>query len=159
MAESTARIVGSGWTRFSVNGVPLAWARTVNDTAPRPVGAGNEDIHPMDKPHPVEIVTARAVGTGQLTIQMYELWNQNVWETLPGFAGARSLLDVFVRQVNLGEIVIQKIIRAPAERGGDRVKNYYGCTIISVDESESVDLNTLSVPKSMTIKYTHAQWI
>ena len=152
MAESKTRVGGSGWTEFSFNGQRLAWLTQVNDSAPSPVQQPAA-VQPLDEPHPVEILTPRAFGVGTLTLSFSDLWNQEVWETLPGFAGTATLLDVFKRQVQLGNIKCTKIIKVP--NGPYRAKVYHGCVITNVNESENIQIGTMAVPKTITLQYTH----
>lgn len=154
--DSTVRIGGSGHTVFTWRGSRLAWLQVVSDTAPAPV-AQPRAIQPLDAEHPVEIVTPRAVGAGVLRLTNFELWNSSVWQQLPGLERANSILDVFKAQVALGEISCAKVIKNP--NGAFRVRNYYGCTITELDESETVSINTMEMPKGFSVMYTHALWV
>lgn len=156
MAQSNVRIGGSGFTVFSWRGQTLAYLQTIQDRPPQPVGRV-EAIQPIDHETPIEIVTPQAVGAGQLSLRFYELWNSPVWSQLPGMEGTTSLLEVFKRQVRLGEITCRKIIKNPT--GGYRVKVYHNCVIIDVDEGETVSIETMSLPKTIQIQYTHTSLI
>lgn len=155
MPESQTRVGGHGWTEFSFNGSKLAWLETVDDRAPQPL-RGADIIQPLDAMHPVEIVTPRAFGAGTLTLTFREIWNKQVWNELPGLEGAHNLQEVFLQQVNMGNITCRKIIKAPT---GYRAKVYHGCVITSVDESERIDITTMTLPKTITLQYTHFTWV
>lgn len=152
MAESLTRVGGSGWTSISWRGSTLAWAQTVQDTAPAVV-APAQAIQPLDQPHPVEIVTARAVGAGTLRLTLFELWNGPVWQQLPGLENAATLLDVLKTQVSLGNVSCKKTIKKPG--GGFRVKVYYNCVITDADDGETINIGTLVIPKNISMMYTY----
>lgn len=152
MPQSKVRIGGSGFTVMQWQGTRLAYLQNINDTAPRPVATA-EAIQPIDEEHPIEIVTPQAVGPGTLSLQFYELWNAPVWATLPGFEGTNNLLDVLKRQVQMGAITCRKIIKNP--NGTYRTRVYHNCVIVDFDESETVNIGTMTLPKSIRIQYTH----
>lgn len=151
MAESKVRIGGSGFTVMTWRGQRLAYLQTLQDAPPQPV-AQAQAIQPIDEPEPMEIVTAQAVGAGTLRMTFYELWNQPVWELLPGLEGAHNLLQVLQRQVQLGEITCRKIIKVP--NGAYRTYVYNGCVIVDIDQGEQVNIGTMSLPKTITMQYT-----
>lgn len=153
MADSKTRVGGSGWTAFRWRGNTLAWLQTIQDTAPRPV-AQPKPIQPLDAEHPVEIVTPRALGAGTLQLTLFELWNGPVWQQLSGLGSSANILDVFKQQVRLGEISCRKIIKQPD--GRQRAKVYYNCTVTDVDDSEQIRIETMEMPKGITIMYTHS---
>jgi len=152
MSQSKTRVGGSGYTVMSWQGQQLAWLQTLNDTAPTAV-APAQAIQPIDEKHPVEIITAQAVGAGTLQLTFFELWNGPVWAQLPGFEGTNTLLDVLERQLTLGEITCRKIIKNP--NGTYRTRVYHNCVITDFDESETVNIGSLSLPKSIRVQYTH----
>lgn len=154
MPQSKVRVGGSGLTVFSWggSGAALAYLQTIQDTAPTPV-AQAVPVQSITDPYPSEIVTARAVGAGTLRLTFYELWNQSVWESLPGFSGAHSLLDVLTRQLSLGSISCRKIIKTPS--GSPRTKVYHNCVIVDVDDGEQINIGTMVMPKGITVMYTN----
>lgn len=152
MAQSRVRIGGSGYTVLTWRGNTLAYLQNINDQAPTAV-ARSEEIQPIDEAHPIEIVTAQAVRGGVLSMRFYELWNTPVWASLPGLEGTTTLLDVLRRQLALGEITCQKIIKNP--NGQYRVRVYHGCVIEDIDENENVQIDTMTLPKTIRVKYTH----
>lgn len=156
MAESRVRVGGSGWTVFRWRGQNLAWCQQITDQAPAPV-AQPVAIQPLDAEHPVEIATPRAIGAGQLQLVMYELWNETAWQQLSGLKNAHNILDVFKQQVRLGEISCRKIIKLP--NGTNKARVYHGCTVSQIDDSEQIRINTMEMPKSITIMYTHSNLV
>jgi hypothetical protein len=153
MPESKVRIGGSGLTVFSFGSKSLAYLQTIQDTAPTPV-AQAVPVQSITDEVPSEIVTARAVGAGTLRLTFYETWNVSVWQQLPGFGNATSLLDVLKTQLGLGSITCRKIIKTPT--GAPRTKVYHGCMIVDVDDGEQINIATMVLPKGLTIMYTHA---
>src|ERR1700744_1090038 len=111
MAPSATRVGGSGFTTMLYQGLRLAYLQIINDTQPTPV-AGAQAVQPIDEPVPLEIVTAQAVGVGTMRGTFYELWNQPVWQMLPGLQGTWTLLDILQRQTSLGAVTMQKVIKA-----------------------------------------------
>ena len=152
MAQSRVRIGGSGYTVMTWRGNTLAYLQNIADRAPTPVGQ-TQEVQPLDEEHPIEIVTAQAVTGGTLSLRFYELWNTPVWASLPGLEGTTTLLDVLKRQLSLGEITMQKIIKVP--NGQYRVRVYHGCVITDIDENESVEISSMTLPKTIQIRYTH----
>lgn len=151
MAQSLFR-VGGGYTSFVFNGRPLLYLDIIEDQAPQPV-AQPEDIHPLGAEHPIEIAFPVAHGSGQLRLTVKEQWNANAWEQLPGFEGTKNIVDVFRRNMALGSITCQKIITTPS--GRRRVVTYHGCAIVAISDSESVNVGTVTLPKQITVRYTH----
>lgn len=152
MAQSRVRIGGSGYTVMTWRGNTLAYLQGITDQAPQAV-ARAEEVQPIDEPHPLEIVTAQAVTGGTLSLRFFELWNAPVWASLPGLEGTNTLLDVLRRQLSLGEITCQKVIKNP--NGAYRVRVYHGCVIEDIDENESVDIGRMTLPKTIRMRYTH----
>lgn len=152
MADSQFRIGGSNFTTFQWQNTPLLFATTFSDTTPAPV-TGAEQIQPLDAEHPLEIITPRAVRAGTLRVTLYERWVEHTWNQLAGLAGTTGILDIFKQQVKIGNISCQKIIKKPD--GSFRARNYYGCVITDVNDSETIQIGTMSMPKDLTIMYTH----
>ncbi len=152
MPASTIRIAGSGYTIFHWKGNPLLLCQTIQETAPSPV-AQAVPIQAINEPHPTEIVTAGAVGAGTLRLTMYEKWDKNVWQDLPDFGDAHSLLDIFAVQIAKGAITTSKVILKPD--GTQRVKSYQNCKIVDVDDGEQVNIASMVMPKGFTLMYTH----
>ena len=124
----------------------------MQDTPPTPVATA-QAVQPIDEPVPLEIVTAMAVGVGTLRAQFYELWNAPVWAELPGLSGTYNLLDVLKRQITLGTITMQKVIKSPT--GVMRARVYHNVVIVDIDEGESVNIGTMTLPKTLTFQYCY----
>src|SRR5664279_2752695 len=143
MAQSKVRLGGSGLTVLSWQGQTLSYLQTIQDTAPQPVAAAVA-VQSITDEVPSEIVTARAVGGGTLRLTFYEEWNTEVWQKLPGFGSAWSLLDVLKAQLSLGSITVSKIIKLPT--GGFRQKIYQNCVITDADNGEQINISSMVIP-------------
>lgn len=152
--KQRARNVGSNYTTFRYAGKPIAYLMSVTDSGQTPVGAGSEFVHPLGHAHPTEIVTARAINGGTLSLTIQELWHEEIWQQLQGLARANDIIEVFRRLANTGTyITCTKIINPPDGRRYG--KTYHRCTITQITDGETFDLGTLSVPKRLQIAYTH----
>ena len=151
--ESKVRIGGSGYTTMLWRGTRLAYLQNIMEQPPTPMGQV-QAVQPLDEPVPLEIVTPLAVGPGQLRCVFYELWNWPVWSSLPGLEATNNLLDVLRRQISLGEISMRKIIKSPL--GIMRAKVYHNCVVTDVDEGEQITITSMTLPKTLTMQYTHS---
>lgn len=156
MSQSQTRIGGSGLTTLLFNNYRLAYLQVMQDTPPTPVATA-QAVQPIDEPVPLEIVTALAVGVGTLRCTFYELWNEPVWMTLPGLAGAGVLLDVLQRQITLGNITMQKLIQSP--EGFMRGFVYHNVVITDIDAGENINIGTMTLPKTLTLQYAYVTYI
>jgi hypothetical protein len=130
----------------------LAYLQVIQDTPPVAV-AQAQAVQPIDESVPLEIVTAMAVGVGTLRCTFYELWNFPVWAALPGLQGTFNLLDVLKRQVSLGTITMQKIIKSPS--GIMRARIYHNVVITDLDEGENVTIGSMTVPRTLGFQYCY----
>lgn len=154
MPNTKTRVVGSGFTTFNYRGKPIAFLDQFQDSGQSPV-ANPEAIHPLDQRHPVEIATARAVDAGFITVTIRELWNAPVWQQLAGLEGTNDVVAVYERlAAEPSEVSCQMIIKPPGANFW-RGKTYHNCIVTRIDDSESVNIGTLSIAKTMTIYYTH----
>lgn len=153
MAAPQSRIAGSGLTVMSWRSERLAYLQTLQDTPPQPV-AGAQVVQPLDARVPLEIVTALAVGAGTLRLTFYELFRSTVWAALPGLEDTNNLIEVLERQLSLGAVSCRKIVVDPL-LGEMRARVYHNCVITDIDEGEQVNIGTLTLPKTLTIQYTH----
>lgn len=153
MAVSKARVAGSGYTVLTFNGKPIERLRGVNDSGQSPV-ANPEPIQGINDPYPTEIAFPNALGAGQITFTIYELWDSSAWQSLfeGRFANTNDLREVFQEQLNSGSFQIQKIITGPNGRG--RVETYQGVVVTNISDAENIQLNTMTVPKTVTCYYT-----
>lgn len=151
--QTQTRVVGSGFTTFNYRGKPIAFLESFADSGQEPI-AQPEAIHPLGERHPVEIATPRALSAGTLTLTIRELWNGEVWQQLQGLAGTTDIVDVFtVMAQDPTAVTCQMIIKAPD--GSVRGKTYHNCTVTRIDTSENVSMGALTVPRQITIWYTH----
>lgn len=151
--ESKSRIGGSGFTTMLWQGQRLAYLQVLQDTPPTPVATA-QAVQPIDEPVPMEIVTSMAVGVGTLRVTFYELWNSPAWAALPGLEGTNNLLEVLKRQINMGNITMQKIVKSP--NGQMRARVYHNCVVTDIDEGENVNIGTMTLPKTLTIQYCYS---
>lgn len=153
MVATASRIGGSGFTTMMWNGSRLAYLQVMQDTPPTPVATA-QAIQPIDESVPLEIVTSMAVGVGTLRCTFYELWNEPVWSRLPGLDGTNNLLEVLKRQINLGNVTMQKVIKSPT--GTMRSRVYHNIVITDIDEGENVNIGSMTLPKTLTFQYCYS---
>jgi len=150
MAQSKFR-VGGGYTAFVYNGKPMIYAQLVRETGPQPV-AQPQPIQPLDSPYPIEIALPAGLNAGMLELTFLEQWDAEVWAQLGGnFTTASDLLDVFKAQLAQGEVTCVKVINKPD--GTQRKIVYQGCVVISVSLDEQVQIQQMTIPKTITIMY------
>jgi hypothetical protein len=135
------------------NGTRLAYLQVMQETPPSPVATA-QAIQPIDEPVPLEIVTSMAVGVGTIRCTFYELWNEPVWQRLPGLQNTINLLDVLKSQVAMGSVTMQKIIKSPS--GMMRSKVFHNVVITDIDEGENVNIGTMTLPKTLTFQYCYS---
>jgi hypothetical protein len=135
------------------NGSRLAYLQVMAETPPAPV-AGAQAVQPIDESVPLEIVTAMAVGVGTLKCTFYELWNEPVWQALPGLQGTTNLLEVLKRQIQMGTVTMQKVIKSPT--GIMRSKVYHNVVIVDIDEGENISIGSMTLPKVLTFQYCYS---
>ena len=153
MTQTQTRVVGSGFTTFNFRGKPIAFLDGFRDSGQRAI-AQPEAITPLGSPYPVEIATPRVLSVGVLTLTIRELWNGPVWNQLVGLAGTDNIVDVYnaiAREP--ANITCQMLIKSPT--GGLRGKTYHGCVVANIDDSETVTIGALTVPRTMEVWYTH----
>lgn len=176
---NTFRVGGSGFTAFHWAGQVIGFAQSVSHQSPQPVAAPVA-IQPMDQQYPMQILVPAAVGPGTLQVQLFEMYNQSVWDNIMrvtdlasgvGTAGAKAiyndLSEIFLRLSALNKpITASKIIYPPnaGHRGGPKVRGYaelyYNCMITDIRNDETIQIGTMEVVKNMTIMYTKMsrQW-
>jgi hypothetical protein len=135
------------------NGTRLAYLQVMQETPPSPVATA-QAIQPIDEPVPLEIVTSMAVGVGTIRCTFYELWNEPVWNALPGLQNTVNLLEVLKAQVAMGSVTMQKIIKSPT--GIMRSKVYHNVVITDIDEGENVNIGTMTLPKTLTFQFCYS---
>lgn len=165
------RVGGSGFTVFKWQPLKgdskvIAFARQVSHTSPAPVGPGPVPIQPLDARRPVEIITPAAISMGELVLELYELYNQRVWEQLSIIANSRDLAQIFRKVANTGhEINLVKVIKPPkgVSKSGTNASPqashyqevYHNAVITNVLDGEVIDVGTMEVLKQISVGYTH----
>ena len=167
--------VGGAYTRLtwatagSSSPVNLAWVDVIQESAPQPV-AQAQPIQPVDSEYPLEIAFPGALEAGSITVTIREQWNTEVWNAFystyndipANFAGnagtgnqiISDLLGVFKAQLATGAVHLSKIIVDPTTRNPIRQIHYLNPTIINVAIDETVNIGTMTFPKSVQFMYT-----
>jgi hypothetical protein len=153
------RVGGSGFTAFFWRTKPIGFCRQIAHTSPTPVGPGPTPIHPLDEPYPIEVITPAAQNIGTLTLELYELYNHKVWDSLSAIAGAVDLVNIFIRMAAMDEdIQVVKLISPPKLRGttiAPYAERFHRCVITNVEDGETIEIGTMEVTKRITVAYTH----
>jgi hypothetical protein len=168
--------VGGAYTRLtwnpggsSTSSVNLAWVDVIQESAPQPV-AQAQPIQPVDSEYPIEIAFPGALEAGSLTVTIREQWNTEVWNAfystyndIPANFATNSdgnnkvisdLLGVFKAQLATGKVGLSKIILDPTTRQPIRRIDYLNPTIVNVAIDETVNIGTMTFPKSIQFMYT-----
>jgi hypothetical protein len=176
-ARNRVRVGGSGFTVFTWDDKPILFAKQIDHVSPTPV-APTREIHPMDEPYPVELVTPQAAGMGTLTLQLYELYGGQVWERLASYLGGDSAAAGLTKDTVTGKghgpvdivgifnavantpspIRIVKYIKPPAIRGKTMrpyTEEYHNCVISTVEDGEQINVGILEVVKNVVVNYTY----
>jgi hypothetical protein len=155
------RVGGSGYTTFYWNGPGndniIAFAQQVSHTSPAPVGPGAVPIHPLDEQHPKEIITPTATSMGQITLQLYELYNRTAWKQLSIIANSVDSTEIFQAvAATPNDIKMYKIIKPPAGASSSEPYKeiYHGCVITNVADGETIEVGTMEILKQITVGYT-----
>lgn len=166
------RIGGSAFTAFHVQGKVIGFCQTVSATSPQPV-APPQPIQPMDQRYPIEIAVPAAIGAGQIVLELYELYNEKVWDQFMRILDAgnangvntnrlplyNDLVEVLIRMANLGNsITCTRIVYPPNKVQANKTQFYadtfHGCKIVDIRDDENVDIGTMAIVKNLTINYT-----
>lgn len=175
------RVAGSGFTIFTFAGQVISFAQQISEVSPTPVGAGPVAIHPLDEPYPIQVITPAASGMGSITLNLYELYNEKVWDRLAAnvsnnlkdpfggkssndvntgkgiFDGAVDLVDVFIRQNEYnGALNLVKYVRPPiigGTPGRPYRDSYHGCVITNIIDGEQIEVGSMEIIKQVTVAY------
>ena len=151
--QQNARNFGSSFTTFRYAGQNIAYLQSVRDSGQQFV-AQAQAVQPLGSTYPVEIVAARALGAGTLSLSITELWHHEIWEQLAGLSGTTDLVQIINRLAAQNQAVsCTKIITPPS--GPKYGKVYHGCVITDIQDGETFDITTITMPKQITIMYTH----
>jgi hypothetical protein len=155
---------GQGFTVFTWNGKPIAFARQTSHQSPQPVAAPSA-IHPLDSAYPVEILTPLAAGPGQIQLELYELYGQQVWDNRrlrwPSSARGRHR-----HRRGLPSRRQHGRSRSPWSSTSSRRSSaarpcspytfeYHNCVITDIGDGETIEVGTMEVLKTITVMYTH----
>jgi hypothetical protein len=178
-AMNRARVGGSGFTVFTWDNKPILFARQIHHESPTAVGGGVVEIHPMDEPYPVELVTPQAASMGTIILDLYELYGAQVWERLATYLGGDpagtstsrpdsvngngvgpvDIVGVFNAVANSpSPIRIVKYVKPPQIRGKSMrpyTEEYHNCVISQVADGETIEVGTMAVIKQITVNYTY----
>lgn len=159
MPNPRSRVVGGQYTTFQYKGQTIAFLDAVEDSGQRAfsdLGQPYQFIQPLGEIHPVEIATSRVLQGGTLQVTIRELWSGYVWQQLAGLAGANTIVDIFNFLANDPQsVTCQMIVKPPNGSGPYRGKIYQNCTIVDINDGDSVTLGGMTVTKGLTIAYTH----
>jgi hypothetical protein len=162
MPQTKVRVVGSGFTTFYYKGKGIAFCEGVEDSGQRAfsdLGQPYQFIQPLGASHPVEIATSRVLQGGTLILTIRELWNAPVWAQLSGLAGSNNIVDIFRALANdPNYVTCQTVIKPPGTQGQPakwRGKNYHNCTVVDINDGDTITVGSLAVTKGITVAYTH----
>jgi len=151
-------IGGAGVTVMQFGGEVIAFCNGVTVTWPSAV-AEAVAVQPMDAIRPLEIVTARAIGMGTISLTLTNLYNQQIWDRLGGgkIAGGDDLADIF-QQVELeyggGGLTVQRVIQPPVKNGKIYIESFQGCVITNVADGQSITSASMLVDRTISISFT-----
>jgi hypothetical protein len=178
-ARNRARVAGSGFTVFTWDNKPILFAQQISHSSPAPVSAGVVEIHPMDEPYPVELITPQAATMGTLVLDLYELYGAQVWERLASYLGGDPAGTSTVRSDSINgqgkgpvdivgifkavadspnPIRIVKYVKPPTIRGKSMkpyTEEYHNCVISNVEDGETIAIGTMEIVKRITVNYTY----
>ena len=162
MPQTRVRVVGSGYTTFNYRGKPIAFCEGIEDSGQRAfsdLGQPYQFIHPIGATHPVEIATSRVLGGGTLMLTIRELWNEAVWEQLAGLSTTYNIVEIYAKLAqDPSYVTCQQVIKAPGTEKQPskwRGKNYHNCTVVDINDGDTVTVGALAVTKGITVAYTH----
>lgn len=163
MAQTQARVVGSGYTSFNYRGRPIAFLEGIEDSGQRAfsdLGQPYQFIHPLGETHPIEIATSRVLSGGTLQLTIRELWDIPVWHHLAGLAQTYNIVDIFrVLAQDPEYVTCQTIIKPPGTEnnpGRWRGKTFQNCVIVDINDGDTITVGALAVTKGITVAYTHS---
>ena len=154
---TNVRVVGSGFSTFSYGGQPLAWLDAMTDSGQTVMGGnqGFEVVTPLGSRYAQEIVTGRVLNPGTLTCTVRELWNAPAWWQLQGLAGTTDLADVFAAMAASSVPITCNYIISPPGASTVRGWVYNNCTVVHIDDTESLQIGSLSVARQFVVLYTY----
>jgi len=165
--------VGGSYTRIlwtAPNGKPatLAYVDVIRETGPKAVAAP-QAIQPLDQEYPIEIALPGALEAGSIEIQFREQWKVEVWDAFyqtytdpltNSTYVVSDLLGIFKAQLNNAgnsSIALQKVIIDPTTGNPVRTVTYNNPVIVNATIDETVNIGTMTLPKSIMFMYTSRQ--
>lgn len=154
------RVGGSGFTAFLWDGKPIAFANSVTHNSPMPVSRAVE-IQPLDSRYPLQIITPGAITGGSFQIQLFEMYNQNIWDDFVKTTGLVDLSEIFLDLAARGNPVsMVRIINPPKVLDGKPQEPYgymyHNCVIMEGAFNETIDVTSMQITKQLTVGYTHS---
>lgn len=157
MANGQVRVVGSGFSTFNYQGKPIAFLEQVQDSGQRAfsdAGAPYQYIQPLGQRTPIEIATSRVLQGGTLQLTIRELWNGWIWEQLDGLQGTHNIVDIFnALAANPSYVTCTTMIKPPSGAGAVRGKVFHNCSVVDIDDSDTITVGALAVAKNLTVAY------
>lgn len=154
------RVGGSGFTAFVWDGIPIAFANSVTHNAPAPVSRAVE-IQPLDSRYPLQIITPGAITGGSFNVQLFEMYNQNIWDDFVKMTNLVDLSEIFLAlAARNNPISMIRVINPPKMLDGKPQTPYgymyHNCVIMDTMLNETIDVSTMQILKNLTIGYTHS---
>lgn len=172
------RVGGAGFTMFHWMNKPIAFAANLSVRSAQPV-APPAVIQPIDAAHPLEILTTVAVGPIQLDVQLFQLYNGQVWDDIMKTVdagtnpddnranvqsgGYHDLQSILARLANVGQgVSVTKFIYPPnklqtgATKTQSRATTYHNVRIVDARDDEVIEIGTMEVIKSISMMATHS---
>lgn len=167
MPQTQTRVVGSNFSTFTWLGQPIFWLDSVVDSGQEAIGGqgGYETVTPLGSYFAQDIATSRVLAPGTLTATIREKWDGPAWTQLQGLTvnppGSinqggvpNNIVDVFQIMASLGPISCQLVIKPPGQTTW-RGNQYFNCTVVHIDDSETIRIDALTIPRNITILYTN----
>lgn len=149
-------IGGSGVTVMKFGGDVVAFCNSVTVTYPIAV-AEAIDVQPLDAIRPLEIVTARAIKSGTITLSLTSLYNQHIWDRLGGetLQGLDDLADILkrVQDVYGNTLTVERYITPAIKDGKTYVEQFLGCVITGVKDEQAIETGTMLLNREIDITY------
>lgn len=163
MPNGKVRVVGSNYTTFAYKGKALALCEQVEDSGQRAfsdTGQPYEFITPLGANHPIEVATSRVLQGATLTLSIREAWNYPVWYELSGLARALNIVDIYsLLAQDPSFVTCTTVIKPPGTQNTPsawRGKIHHNCTVVEINDGDTISIGALSVLKNITIAYTHS---
>jgi hypothetical protein len=176
------RNAGSGFSTFYWSNQIIAFLDELRDSGQKPI-AQYQAVTPLGMSYPAEIALPRVRSEGTLQITLRELWNQPAWWALGQAAAGPASPNTasggpFVNTYNIIEvynalaqsqtpITCTTVIQIPSPSATPdptlpagpnpsyRGWTYHGVTLTDIDDSETIQIGTITMPRQLTAVYTY----